>query len=261
MFEEISRAMPRFERYTEIFPESERLQHALHAIYSAYLDFAVEAVKFFSQNAFGRKLFSLSRQLCRFPLLILLAVHTLFDVLKFGALTVASTNAIDTIRRAARDFEAEATLEHAVSTNQHLTTITNALPNVYIQSKCPKRVFSVPLSRNDRFFRKCDELETLQKSLAPLASKQRSCVVHGMAGVGKTQTALQFAFQCQNVFLYIFWVRAEDEAVLADDFGKIAQQLKLLSDEKCDDLALLNETARAWLCRSMTKPSMSICHS
>ncbi|KAJ0165004.1 hypothetical protein CTA2_12640 [Colletotrichum tanaceti] len=55
MYEEITRAMPRFQEYMEHFPQRKGLQDALLRIYCAYLDFAVSAVKFFSRSAYGKQ--------------------------------------------------------------------------------------------------------------------------------------------------------------------------------------------------------------
>lgn len=53
MLDTMTRAMPRFEEYMELYPERPRLQAALFDIYEGYLDFCASAAKFFSVNITG----------------------------------------------------------------------------------------------------------------------------------------------------------------------------------------------------------------
>ncbi|KAI9733898.1 MAG: hypothetical protein M1834_002553 [Cirrosporium novae-zelandiae] len=51
MFEEITNAMPRFERYMGLYPTAQRLQRALRKIYGDYLDFCIDAINFFRRRS------------------------------------------------------------------------------------------------------------------------------------------------------------------------------------------------------------------
>jgi hypothetical protein len=60
----------------------------------------------------------------------------------------------------------------------------------------------------------------------------------GLGGVGKTQIALECAFQLQKILpmLSVFWVRASDTASFDNAYREIGQQLKIpgLEDDKAD---------------------------
>jgi len=50
-------------------------------------------------------------------------------------------------------------------------------------------------------------------------------VLHGIGGMGKTQTALEFAFRFQSNFSSIFWVNAVSRVTATASFIQIAQRL------------------------------------
>ncbi|KAG9255474.1 uncharacterized protein F5Z01DRAFT_685937 [Emericellopsis atlantica] len=228
LYGEICRAMPRFEQYMQLFPRRQPLRSALHSIYAAYLDFSVQAAYFF-----------------RRPIL----VHLTMSFFKIGALTETFNRATNRINVAAAHFEAEAGLALAITTSSELSNISNTLPHLHLLPKAPTRLFSVPWPRKASFFERQHELELMQQLLAPNASEQMSCVLHGMPGVGKTQCALEFSFRRKEVCPFVFWIPAEDETVLAQAFGKISVLLGLHSKNESVDLALQVEKTCLWLCQ------------
>ncbi|KAK3687876.1 hypothetical protein B0T22DRAFT_498147 [Podospora appendiculata] len=119
-----------------------------------------------------------------------------------------------------------------------------------IRDATPDKTFSVPWPRNCKFVGRKDELDRLESLLSPSDSQQRSCVLHGMAGVGKTQTALEFTYQVKSIFRHTFWIAAEDETTLAESYGEIARGLGLSSGSDVGNLTFLIEMARSWLCQN-----------
>jgi hypothetical protein len=74
------------------------------------------------------------------------------------------------------------------------------------------------------------------------------CVVlQGIGGVGKTQTALQYAYQHLVDYDAIFWVRSETDHELARTYASIAKKLKLGNVEAVGDTGRAVELARDWL--------------
>ncbi|KAI0855114.1 hypothetical protein F4860DRAFT_521970 [Xylaria cubensis] len=53
------------------------------------------------------------------------------------------------------------------------------------------------------------------------------CVIHGIAGVGKTQTALAYTYAFGHRFQAMFWLQAETAVRLTESIGLIAHKLKL----------------------------------
>jgi len=88
--------------------------------------------------------------------------------------------------------------------------------------------FFVDYKRNDYFSCREDDLEYLHRLLttAP-TSQQRSCVVHGIGGVGKTAIAIEYTYRFRHFYDCICWIRAETELGLQECMAGLAQSLKL----------------------------------
>ncbi|KAH6635890.1 hypothetical protein F5144DRAFT_546060 [Chaetomium tenue] len=217
MLTSITGAMPRFEEYMQLFPQRERLQEALLRIYCSYLDFCLGAAKFLSVNIFA----------------------------KFKEL-------IQKLELASQDFGEEAKLAHVASTKAQLTNIREVLDLDKAPQAGPPFVFSAPWARNGKFLGREQELANLSRCLKPDSFKQQSCVLHGMAGVGKTQTALEFCYAQKSTFSYIIWLPSETQAVLAEGYSKIIRLIKgpeagkSISIDPSADV----DASRQWLCQS-----------
>ncbi|KAH8807700.1 hypothetical protein F5884DRAFT_857274 [Xylogone sp. PMI_703] len=225
MLQDITDAMPRFDEYMQLYAQRARLQQALLSIYCGYLDFCITAVEFFRCSV---------------------VVHLLRSFVFSGSLAATFEGIIKQIKRAAKEFMAEAKLAQAVSTK----AIEQALPLVDILPKSTKLVLSVPWAQNSRFFGRKQELKEIYKHLLPDKSKQQSCVLHGMAGVGKTQVALEFCYQNRRTFPYIFWIPSEDEAQLTQAYSRIPHLVEASSSRISTDLVSDIEEASQWLCQN-----------
>jgi hypothetical protein len=72
-------------------------------------------------------------------------------------------------------------------------------------NRSPAPVFNLPFPRNPFFTGREDQLEAIH---AALASRGRAALA-GLGGIGKTQTALEYAYRHQAEYDHVFWVRAE----------------------------------------------------
>lgn len=177
--------------------------------------------------------------------------HMLLSLIKIGSLQAKFDSVLTKIRSATKDFEDEATLAYTLSTTTALRELHDMLPEMRITPRQSDGVFSVPWSRNPRFFEAKDEISQLYAFVCPSTEEQRSCAILGMPGVGKTQTALEVAFRYKEQFQFVFWVPAQSETGLAEAFSGIARSVGTPSAaEKSADLLLLVEEARSWLCQS-----------
>jgi hypothetical protein len=90
----------------------------------------------------------------------------------------------------------------------------------------PGRWFHVPFARNPLFTGREDVLlrlhDALQEGRAALTQ-----VISGLGGIGKTQTALEYAYRHRNDYQAILWTGAADRATLEGGFVEIAQVLAL----------------------------------
>lgn len=98
----------------------------------------------------------------------------------------------------------------------------------------------IPFPRNTNFVGRKSYMEQLTTKLDPriFAGTCPWLALDGLGGVGKTQIALQFAYQIQDTSpeCSVFWVQASDAASFNNSYRKIAQKLAItgLEDDKAD---------------------------
>jgi tetratricopeptide (TPR) repeat protein len=96
--------------------------------------------------------------------------------------------------------------------------------------------WQVPYPRNPFFSGRSHLLTHLHRQLGgkhPVALSQ-SYGITGLGGIGKTQLALEYAYQHAHDYHAVFWIAAETIDTIYADFTLVAEQLKLLEGEKQD---------------------------
>lgn len=97
----------------------------------------------------------------------------------------------------------------------------------------PSIQFPVVLGRpleNYTFVGRQTLLKKVHEALQPKATDQRGpacCVLHGIGGIGKTQTALKYTHAYMSSYEAIFWVKADVPFDLKQAFSEIAVKLRL----------------------------------
>ncbi|TGJ83479.1 hypothetical protein E0Z10_g5315 [Xylaria hypoxylon] len=121
-----------------------------------------------------------------------------------------------------------------------------------------RRYWVVPFGRNKQFVGRKSILEDLLARIPP-SVEENNCqrtAIEGLGGVGKTQIALEAAFQVRDMHpdCSIFWVPALDVTSFENAYRKIGQELEVKGiDEDKADIKLLvrealnNESAGRWL--------------
>jgi tetratricopeptide (TPR) repeat protein len=99
----------------------------------------------------------------------------------------------------------------------------------------------VPYPRNPQFTGREDvliQLETalLQSNEAALTQPQ---AIRGLGGIGKTQTAVEYAYRHRNAYSAVFWVKAELREELMTGFGEIAKVLQLPQQDAQDQSVII----------------------
>ena len=89
------------------------------------------------------------------------------------------------------------------------------------------RIFHVPYARNLHFTGRETALRTLRARLTDPAARTRIAALTGLGGIGKTQTALEYAYRYAEDYRYVFWLRAEDPVTLATDYAELATAIAL----------------------------------
>ncbi|KAA8632136.1 hypothetical protein SMACR_07009 [Sordaria macrospora] len=112
--------------------------------------------------------------------------------------------------------------------------------------------------RRSLFHGRVEDLEAIESHLINPEDQRlgRAFSIYGLAGVGKTATALEFGHRCaaKKLFDVILWVRAEKDTSCAKSFTEIAQALELGSEGASADQDAqivvknwLRKTKKSWL--------------
>jgi len=109
----------------------------------------------------------------------------------------------------------------------------------------------VPHLRNPFFTGREDVLTQLRDALtagssAALTQATSPQAISGMGGIGKTQTAVEYAYRHRDEYQAVLWASAVDETTLREGFVEIARLLGLPQAQEADqDLAV--QAVKAWL--------------
>lgn len=143
--------------------------------------------------------------------------------------------------------EPGATVKIDQSTHHHISPPPIGEPNP----------FGMPYQRNRYFTGRASILVCLHQQLTQRQSAAINQVqaISGLGGIGKTQTAVEYAYRYhydQKTYEYVFWVNADTEVNLGTDFGKLANQLCLpaangTEDEKIPAVKQWLATHSTWL--------------
>ena len=113
-------------------------------------------------------------------------------------------------------------------------------------------VFTVPYPRHNCFEGREDVLVKLRRALVGGKKAAISQVIRGLGGIGKTQTAVEYAYEHQQDYKAVLWIKASTQLEIRQDMADAAKQLKLPHDEtKLEDgvraLMLWLEQNSDWL--------------
>ena len=113
------------------------------------------------------------------------------------------------------------------------------------KSPTPKpltRLFTVPFPENPFFTGREEILARLKADL----DKSGIAALTGLGGMGKTQTAAQFAHRHRDAYPSVLWVRAENLETLFADLSQLAERLGLPEREAREQSVVLDAVKR-WL--------------
>jgi tetratricopeptide (TPR) repeat protein len=108
----------------------------------------------------------------------------------------------------------------------------------------PDPVWNVPFRRNP-FFTGRDEIIALLRTKLSASKTPLPLIIRGLGGVGKTQTASEYAYRYRNDYQHVLWVRADTADLVVADFVDIATSLNLpIKNEK--DQRLVVTIVKRW---------------
>ena len=88
-------------------------------------------------------------------------------------------------------------------------------------------IWLVPYPRNPYFTGREKILDILRQTL----EKRKTAALGGFGGLGKTQTAIEYAYQHRGLYTAVFWAKANSRDQLLGDFVSIARMLSLPSGQ------------------------------
>ena len=108
--------------------------------------------------------------------------------------------------------------------------------------------WNVPYLRNPYFTGRAAILAQIEAALASDTPAALSQAIAGLGGIGKTQTAIEYAYRHRDQYRAILWVRADTETSLVSGYHELAEVLGL----PVKDARNINEVCaavRSWLGR------------
>lgn len=106
------------------------------------------------------------------------------------------------------------------------------------------RIWNIPYTRNPVFTGR----DELLKQLAIGLKTGQAQAISGLAGIGKTQVAIQYAYHYGHEYEYVFWLKAATYDLLVSDFVIIADLIQLAERNEQDQKTII-EAVKRWLIR------------
>ena len=113
-------------------------------------------------------------------------------------------------------------------------------------SSSDSRIWNIPHRRNPCFTGREKLLENLRKSLASdkVTALTQPQAIHGLGGIGKTQTAVEYAYRHAADYDIVWWIQSEEPSKLAADYAALAVPLDLPEKDEPDQSVIVDAVRR-----------------
>lgn len=229
LLEQLHSLLPHFQEYVDLYKDEDALRKALGIIFEDYVDFCIQMIKYFSRGV--------SRNLMR-------NLFTSSSKKKLKRIT-------DNIADHKQQFEAKATLiSRRKTVHDHAEILAKVNPILPKPNPVVYPIFDIPYRRNIKFFGRDDVFKLLHTQLEDSrnAAEPSSTVLHGMGGIGKTQTAIEYTYRFRSLYDCVFWLPAEDSVSLSRAYCSIGRQVGLfIASDKSQSSQKELEAVFQWL--------------
>jgi tetratricopeptide (TPR) repeat protein len=133
-------------------------------------------------------------------------------------------------------------IRKAIDLRKSPATARNPRPNA-ADSLPP--IWNVPHQRNINFTGREQLLKDLREALTSGKPAALTQALHGLGGVGKTQTAVEYAYRHAREYDLIWWIRSETPEKLAADYALLAEQLDLKEKSERDQKVIVQAVSQA----------------
>ncbi len=125
-------------------------------------------------------------------------------------------------------------------------TLFGTVPFTETTSSAPSSLWNIPYRRNPFFTGREEVLIRLHNTLHSGNVAALTQVISGLEGIGKTHTAVEYAYRFRDDYSAVLWVRAETRESLLADVVTLATLLDL-SEKDEQDQARIVEAVKHWL--------------
>ncbi|HEY1351383.1 MAG TPA: tetratricopeptide repeat protein [Ktedonobacteraceae bacterium] len=110
-------------------------------------------------------------------------------------------------------------------------------------------IWSLPWRRNPFFTGRAEILQALHAAFnADEDGPGQALAICGLGGIGKTQTAIEYAYRYRDAYQLVFWIRAETSELLIADFTSLAAALAL-PEQHDQNQSHIVAAVKRWLSR------------
>ena len=107
-------------------------------------------------------------------------------------------------------------------------------------------IWNVPYRQNPYFTGRKALLKALHQKLTTKHTTALTQAITGLGGIGKTQTAIEYAYRHRKDYQIIWWLHAEELTTLAADYARLTIELDLPEHEATEQ-AIQIQAVRNWL--------------